>query len=228
MTTSGSGSRTAAPGQRARYVPAAGRRGLTRLYDVVLATTMRESLWRPRLVARIADTLPNSGRIVDLGAGTGTLALALAASRPDAQVVAVDGDPAILRLAQAKRGAELVHWQTGLAGELDLEDASADAVVMSLLLHHLDRPSKLRALTDARRILRGNGQLHVADWGRPQDPMMRAAFGVLQLIDGLDGTRDHAAGLLPELITESGFGLPSRWMRLRTGWGTLELMHATT
>ena len=226
MTTSESDSHGAASGQRGRYVPAAGRRGLTRFYDVVLATTMRESLWRPRLVARIADNLPYSGRIVDVGAGTGTLAIALAGSRPDVQVVAVDGDPEIIRMAQAKRGAELVHWRTGLAGELDLEDASADAVVMSLLLHHLDRPTKLRALTDARRILRGNGQLHVADWGRPQDPLMRAAFGVLQLIDGTDGTRDHAAGHVPELIAESGFAEPERSMQLRTAWGTLELLHA--
>ena len=226
MTTSESGSHAAASGRRGRYVPAAGRRGLTRLYDVVLATTMRESQWRPQLVARISAGLPQSGRIVDVGAGTGTLAIALAAARPDVQVVAVDGDPEILRLAQAKRGAELVHWQTGLAGELDLEGASADAVVMSLLLHHLDRPTKLRALSDARRILSGDGQLHVADWGRPQDPLMRAAFGVLRLLDGLEGTRDHAAGRLPELIAESGFAEPERSMQLRTAWGTLELLHA--
>ena len=207
-------------------MPVAGRRGLTRLYDVVLASTMRESLWRPRLVAHVADSLPPSGRVVDLGAGTGTLAIALATARPDVHVVGVDGDPEVLGLAQAKRGAERVHWQIGLAGELELEDESADAVVISLLLHHLDRPSKLRALSDAHRILRGNGQLHVADWGRPQDPVMRAAFGVLQLIDGLGGTRDHAAGRLPDLIAASGFAEPRRSMRLRTGWGTLELLHA--
>ena len=227
MTTSGSGGTAPTSGESGRYVPAAGRRGLTRLYDTVLATTMRESLWRPQLVARIADSLPPSGRVVDLGAGTGTLAIALATARPDAHVVAVDGDHEVLRLAQAKRGAERVNWQIGLAGELELGEDSADAVVMSLLLHHLGRPGKLRALTDAHRVLRRGGDLHVADWGRPQDPLMRSAFGVLQLIDGLDGTRDHAAGRLPDLIAASGFTEASRSLRLRTSWGTLELLHAS-
>ena len=36
-------------------------------------------------------------------------------------------------------------------------------------------------------------------------PLLRAGFFVLQLIDGLDGTRDHAAGRLPVLAREAGF-----------------------
>jgi hypothetical protein len=44
------------------------------------------------------------------------------------------------------------------------------------------------------------GQLHIADWGRAPDPLMRAAFFALQLVDGFAGTRDHVAGRLPKLI----------------------------
>jgi len=50
----------------------------------VLALTMRERRWRPRLCTRIAAHVPRGGRIVDIGAGIGTLAIALAALRPDA------------------------------------------------------------------------------------------------------------------------------------------------
>ena len=209
-----------------RYVPALGLPALTRFYDTVLALTMRERRWRRLLRDRIAAHLGSGGRIVDVGAGTGTLAIALAALRPDAQVIAVDGDSEVLRLARRKPGAERVSWRRGLAGGLDLEDGSAEAIVMSLLLHHLDPDSKRRALLDARRVLAGGGRLHVADWGRPHDLVMRAAFSIVQLSDGIDGTYDHAAGRLPEFIAEAGFHHVERYQRLRTCFGSLELLEA--
>jgi ubiquinone/menaquinone biosynthesis C-methylase UbiE len=212
---------------QSRYVPAAGRAAFTGLYDATLALTMREDRWRPAIVARVAAQTPRDGRIVDVGAGTGTLAIALARARPDAEVLGVDGDPKVLGLARRKDGAEAVTWRQGLAGELDLDDDSADAAVISLVLHHLAPADKVRALRDVRRVLRPGGHLHVADWGRPHDPLMRAAFGVLQLIDGVEGTRDHAAGRLESFVHEAGFERVERHGRLRTGFGSLELLDAT-
>src|SRR3954469_7861984 len=98
-------------GADSRYVPALGRRALPGLYDTVLALTMRERRWRPLLCERIAAHVPRGGRIVDVGAGTGTVAIAIAARRPDAHVIAVDGDPDVLRLAQRKPRAERVTWR---------------------------------------------------------------------------------------------------------------------
>jgi ubiquinone/menaquinone biosynthesis C-methylase UbiE len=210
-----------------RYVPAAGRAGLTRAYDRIVALTMRERRWRPLLAGTVVAGVPEGGRIADVGAGTGTLSIALAARRPDVEVVAVDGDPEALALARAKPGAGPVRWVQGSATELPLEDASADAVVTSLLLHHLAPAAKHAALRECRRVLRSGGTLHVADWGRPHDPLMRAAFGVLQAIDGFAGTRDHAAGRLPDVIRAAGFAEVARYARLRTAWGSLELLRVT-
>jgi len=210
-----------------RYVPAAGRRAFTGAYDLVLATTMREQRWRPALVDRTLRDLPAGATVVDVGAGTGTLAIALAVARPDANVIAVDGDPDAQALARRKPGADRVDWRAGLAQSLPLPDASADRVVMSLLLHHLAPDAKRTALREAHRILRPGGQLHIADWGSPGDPLMRAAFLALQLIDGFAGTRDHAAGRLPSLIAQSGLTHVTTHTRLRTAWGRLELLSAT-
>lgn len=209
-----------------RYVRAAGRYGPTALYDASIALTMREERWRPILRDRLLAAVPSGGRVLDVGAGTGTLAIALATARPDVEVIAVDGDPGALALAAAKPGAGGVRWQPGSAGDLDLPDASVDAAVMSLVLHHLAPVTKRRALVDVHRVLRPGGQLHVADWGRPATPLLRATFFVLQLLDGFDGTRDHAAGRLPELVRDAGFESVRRSGRLRTVWGTLELLHA--
>lgn len=209
-----------------RYVHAAGRAWLTRVYDPVVALTVRERRFRGLLAERVNAALPRGGTVVDVGCGTGTFAIALAARRPDASAVGVDGDPDILAIARSKPGAEGVDWREGLAGELDLADGSADAVVMSLLLHHLEPGAKRAALADARRVLRASGTLHVADWGRPHDPLMRAAFGVLQAIDGFPNTRDHAAGRLPAFVADAGFANVTTYARLRTVWGSLELLSA--
>jgi ubiquinone/menaquinone biosynthesis C-methylase UbiE len=192
----------------------------------VLALTTRERRFRGLLRERIVAALPAGGKVIDVGCGTGTFAIALAAARPDAAVIGIDGDEQVLAIARAKPGAERVDWRTGLAGELDLADGSADAIAMSLLLHHLAPETKHHALADARRVLRAGGRLHIADWGRPHDPLMRGAFAVLQLIDGFATTHDHAAGRLPVFVAEAGFRDIERYARLRTAFGSLELLEA--
>ena len=209
-----------------RYVPAAGRAAFTGLYDPIVALTMRERSWRPALLREVTAALPPAATVVDVGAGTGSFAIALVAAHPGTSVIAVDGDRQVLRRARAKAGGQAVEWREGLAGELPLEAGQADAIVMSLLLHHLAPAAKEAALTDARRVLRAGGRLHIADWGRPRGAWPRCGFMALRVLDGFEGTSDHAAGRLPALIAQAGFEDPRVWRRLPTAWGTLELLSA--
>jgi ubiquinone/menaquinone biosynthesis C-methylase UbiE len=207
-----------------RYVPAAGRPALTRYYDAVVALTMREATFRGRLSAQVLDGLPSGGCVVDVGCGTGTLAIALATDGPD--VVGVDVDAEVLALARAKPGADAVQWRKGLATALPLAGASADRVVMSLLLHHLDAGAKRAALAEAARVLRPGGRLHVADWGRPRGALTRAGAWALTRVDGPEGLREHLAGGVPALLADAGFVAVGVHDRLRTTWGSLELLSA--
>src|SRR5215217_5909482 len=101
-----------------RYVPAAGHPAFTRLYDPAMALTMRERTWRPWLQSMVIASLPDGGTAVDVGAGTGTFGIALAAARPDATVVAVDGDEQVMGVARNKEGNAELDWRVGMAGAL--------------------------------------------------------------------------------------------------------------
>jgi ubiquinone/menaquinone biosynthesis C-methylase UbiE len=210
-----------------RYVPAAGRAVLTRLYDPVMALTMRERAFRSALVSALLAH-PRPSVVLDVGCGTGTLALQLAEQAPTVQVVGIDGDDRILALGRAKvaRFGERVRLLRGIAGDLPLADASVDAVVASLLLHHLSPGAKVAALDEFSRVLAPGGRLVIADWGRPHDRMMRATFFLLQLLDGFQNTRDHVSGAIPSLVAEAGFGDVTVSQRWRTTWGSLELLTA--
>jgi len=207
-------------------VRAVGRLSFDALYDPIVALTMRERVWRGPLCEQVLATVPEGGTVLEVGAGTGAIAIRLASSRRDARIVAIDGDEQILRRARHKRGGYLVDWRAGLANALPVADGEADAVVMSLLLHHLGASGKPAALREAMRVLRPGGYLHIADWGRPQDPIMNAMFFLLRLVDGFEQTTEHAAGRIPDLLRDAGLRLVTCQRQVRTTWGSLELLSA--
>ncbi|MEA2445749.1 MAG: hypothetical protein QOJ12_3041 [Thermoleophilales bacterium] len=205
----------------ARYVPAAGRAWLTRAYDPMLALTMRESRWRSVVVR---EALAAGGAAVDVGAGTGAQSLALAEA--GTRVIAVDGDPQALAIAQRKGRAETVEWRVGLADSLPVESGSVDAVVMALLLHHLDGEGKRAALREAARVLRGGGRLCAADWGAPRGAIANVGARVLSAVDGAAGLGDHLDGRLTDCLEDGGFGTVRVVQRVGTVWGTLDVLTA--
>ena len=115
--------------------------------------------------AVLAEASPGPGRrIVDLGAGSGFLTLALASEAED--VVAVDLSPNMLE-ALAKEAAELglgnVACEVADLAVFDLPEGSVDVVVSCYALHHLRDSEKAELLRRVRRWLRPGGQLVVAD-----------------------------------------------------------------
>lgn len=206
-----------------RYIPALGHAWLTGLYDPVMRATMRETTFKSRLIAQ-AGVLPGHD-VLDVGCGTATLTLAIKRAQPRAEVVGLDGDPEVLRRA-AQKAAEAgltVTLDEGFSDQLPYADASFDRVLTSLLLHHLDRGAKRRTLTEIFRVLRPGGQLHVADWGRAADPVMRAAFLLVQFLDGFATTADNVRGAIPAMMRDAGFTAVEETDRLRTLFGTLSL-----
>jgi ubiquinone/menaquinone biosynthesis C-methylase UbiE len=103
-------------------------------------------------------------RVVDLGAGTGLLALALAPRV--AELVAVDLSERMLDRLDDSAVADGIHNVEMLVADLrrlPLEDEFATLVVSNYAFHHLDDAGKELALAEARRILRPGGRLVICD-----------------------------------------------------------------
>ncbi len=212
--------------QRADFIPALRYGALTALYDPLLRWTMRESLFKDHLIRQAR--IQSGSRVLDLGCGTGTLTLRLKRQHPDAEVAGLDADPQALRIAEAKAAAAgiPIAFDQGMAFALPYADHSFDRVLSSLLFHHLTHEDKARTACEVARVLRPGGELHVADWGESKNALMRAAFLVVQLLDGFETTTENVRGILPQLFAAAGYEGVRQVAQYATLFGTLALYQA--
>ncbi len=205
------------------YIPALRYDRLTPLYDLVVSCTVRERRFKSALVSQM--TLRPGKQILDLACGTGTLAVLLKRAMPDAAVIGLDGDKTILEIARGKvraKGIEIM-FHRGLSYEMPYADAAFDQVVSSLFFHHLTPANKSATLAEIERVLRPGGELHIADWGIPANRLMKASSRFVQMLDGVETTRDCFAGELPTLMQANGFAEVGETACFNTIFGTIRL-----
>lgn len=208
------------------YIPALRFHWFTRFYDPIIQTLLREQEFKQRLVEQVG--LQPDQRVLDLGCGTATLTLMLKRACPEATVVGLDGDAAILSLARQKVAAAGVELELheGMAFAPPFAPASFDRVVSSLVFHHLTTEDKRRTLAQVRELLRPGGELHLADWGQARNLLMRVAFLGVQFLDGFGTTTDNVRGLLIPFMQEAGFSSVAETGRISTLLGALSLSRA--
>ncbi|MGH6961214.1 MAG: class I SAM-dependent methyltransferase, partial [Dongiaceae bacterium] len=195
-------------------------------YDFAVRWTTRERVFKEALVEQLGQA--PGRRLLDVGCGTATLSIALARRMPDAEVVGLDADRAALAIARDKAAAAgaRVEFRQAMAHQMPFPADAFDAAVSSLFFHHLTRDVKRAVLTEIHRVLEPGGLLHVADWGRPANLAMRAAFLLVQALDGRETTRDSVEGVLPELMSQAGFVDVRHRRNFATALGTMALYSA--
>ena len=134
--------------------------------------------WKRHLL-ELADLEPGF-RVLDLAAGTGDLALGSAhrgvgeSSSRVGSVVAADLTPPMMRVGQARRGADSVLWTGADALCLPFRDEVFDRVVIGYGLRNLANLEN--GLAEIRRCLKPGGKLLSLDFGKPPGPALRRFY----------------------------------------------------
>jgi ubiquinone/menaquinone biosynthesis C-methylase UbiE len=158
------------------FLPAAGLDLLLPLYDPMVKLLGADRA-RKRLYEQ-ASVQPHH-RVLDIGCGTGTFAVAIKGWLPSVQVVGLDPDPKALARGRrkAERAGVSICFDQGFATALPYSDGSFDRVFSSLMFHHLPQDAKFATMREVRRVLKPDGSLHLLDFEeegpRSHNPLAR-------------------------------------------------------
>jgi ubiquinone/menaquinone biosynthesis C-methylase UbiE len=152
---------------------------------------------RQRTMA-LASLQPGAA-VLDVGCGTGTLALDVQRRVGRAgRVVGIDPSAEQIARARAKaaRSNLSADFQIGVIEHLPFPDQTFDVVFSTLMLHHLPASLKQHGLLEIARVLKEGGRLVIADFTRKQERARQAA-------------RFHAGGSrlreIEALVADAGF-----------------------
>jgi len=158
---------------------------------------------------RIRDELvdlaaPAQGEhVLDVGCGTGTLAIALKARVGAGKVCGIDPSPEMIDVAQkkaAKAGAD-TDFRRATIEALPFPDNSFDIVTSTLMLHHLPREAKRQGLIQVRRVLRRGGRFTAADVAAKS----HSPLGHLVSLFGGHAPHESMVAELMPMLKEAGF-----------------------
>jgi SAM-dependent methyltransferase len=104
----------------------------------------------------------NGDRVLDVGTGTGSLAVALEASMPASEIVAVDPSEGFIAYAETRAKSTRVHFEVGDAQALKFKDASFDNTLALFVMNFI--PDHNKAVAEMRRVTRAQGIVSACVW----------------------------------------------------------------
>jgi ubiquinone/menaquinone biosynthesis C-methylase UbiE len=137
------------------------------LYDLVAWLFLRgkERAFREKVID--LSKLSSGESVLDVGCGTGTLAIAAKRrAGPEGVVCGIDPAPEMIARAQRKAGKLKVDvsFQISVIEKLPFPDGHFDVVLSTLMLHHLPKATREQGASEIRRVLKPNGRWLIVDF----------------------------------------------------------------
>ena len=141
--------------------------------------------------------------VLDVGCGTGEVALLAKPRAKEGKVYGIDPAPEMIAVARKKAARKKldIDFRVGVIEALPFPDATIDVVTSSLMMHHLPDELKARGLAEVYRVLKPGGRLLIADFMRPTKSFLNHIFIAFTQHRGLkSGIED-----LERLLKAAGF-----------------------
>jgi ubiquinone/menaquinone biosynthesis C-methylase UbiE len=120
----------------------------------------------------------SSGRLLDIGTGSGRIPINIARLCPDLDITAVDMSESMLSVAQKNSEASgtdnQIEFKVADAKQLPFPDNTFDLVISHVTLHHI--PNPLSMLKEVNRVLKPGGGVLIRDLKRPSNPLMLSLY----------------------------------------------------
>jgi ubiquinone/menaquinone biosynthesis C-methylase UbiE len=169
-------------------------------------------------------TIEPGFRVLDIGGGTGTLAILIKRLHQGVDVFGLDPDPKALARAKGKaeRIGISIRLDQGFADELPYEDASFDRVFSTLMFHHVPLDKKEEALSEVRRVLTTEGCFHMLDFAGSE----AAGYGPLaRLFHSSHHPKDNSEESILTLMNRVAFVSCEKLMEGAMLFGSLRIKH---
>ena len=162
-------------------------------------------------------------QVLDVGCGTGALAVLTKRLHHHTDVFGIDWDANALDIAKvrAARAGVVIPFRHGTSSELPFAEASLDHAFSTFVFHHLNREQKQQTLRELIRVLQPGRALHIADFGCPQNWLMRLALVWIRLSHRLTTISDNISGALPQFVRAAGFEQVEETARLASVFGAV-------
>jgi ubiquinone/menaquinone biosynthesis C-methylase UbiE len=182
-----------------------------RWYDLFgrVMTFGRDKAVRDKLID-LAAPAPGE-KVLDVGCGTGTLAIAIKPRVGAGEVHGIDASPEMIQVAREKsaKAGSAIDFRVALIEAIPFPDASFDLVASSLMLHHLPDDLKAKGFLEVRRVLKPGGRFMAVDFAAHS----HSPLGHLLSIFGHSRGESMLDKLTP-MLKDAGFsdveGIPTR------------------